>query len=218
MLNKIIRLFVLLTIFVSSSSFAAAPPATLALMPFQVHAAKDLAYLDSGIRAMLASRLTANAGVRIVKQAAGADYVLRGSLTSFGGSFSIDAVLTPVRGGTKQNFYATAPKESAIIGAVNKMTWDIAVKSFGKKRPAGAAPAAQTRVAAIPTAAMPAPAYRTANPELAFRGSHQAGSGMNNLVRPLRVVNTPFGFTKSQNFRLGLTAMAVGDVDGDGQV
>ena len=215
MLKKTIYLFVLLLTVVSSSAFAGAPPVTVALLPFQVHAPKDISYLNSGIQSMLASRLTANAGVRIVKQSAGADYVLKGSLTSLGGALSIDAVLTAAKGGPSQNFYATAPKEDAIIGAVNSMSWDIAVKSFGKKRPASAS--IQPQVASIPAASAPAPAYRTANPERAFRGRYQGGYGAGNLVQPVGV-NTPFGFTKSQNFRLGLTAMDVGDVDGDGQV
>ncbi len=216
MLNKTIHLFVFLAVFVSSSSFAAQPPATLALLPFQLHAAKDLSYLGSGIQSMLASRLTANAGVRIVKQSAGADYVLNGSLTSLGGALSIDAVLTAAKGGAPQNFYATAPKEDAIIRAINLMSWDIAVKSFGKKRPANTT-SIQQQVASIPAASAPAPAYRTANPERAFRSSYQGGYGMGNLAQPVGVANTPFGFTKSQNFRMGLTAMDVGDVDGDGQ-
>ncbi len=214
MFYKILQLLVFPAIFIASSALAATP-ASVALMPFQVNAAKDLSYLNNGIQAMLATRLTANAGVKIVKQATDADYILKGSLTSFGGSLSIDAVLTPAKGGTPQNFYATAAKEGEIIAAVNRMSWDIAEKTFGKKAPASIAPV-QSQVASIQAPAVATPAYRTVNPERAYRGNNQTGYGMGNLVQPLGVITGVMGFTKSQNFRLGLTSMDVGDVDGDG--
>jgi TolB-like protein len=80
-----------------------------------MHTGDNLAYLRDGLRDMLASRLAANAGAVIVEfskvdaqirepgtklqpEAAqalatelGADYVVAGSLTSIGGSVSIDA-------------------------------------------------------------------------------------------------------------------------------
>ncbi len=203
-----------MSVFVSSISVAAQNVATVALIPFQVNAAKDLSYLNSGIRAMLASRLTANAGVHIVKQSAGADYVLKGSLTSFGGSLSIDAVMSQIKGeGEPQNFYATATKEDEVITAVDTLSWDIAEKIFAKKRPAKVA-LVTSQVASIPASSASALPYQTANPERAFRSRVQ---GVGNMMRPLGVVTDPLGFTKSQNFRFGLVAMDVGDVDGDGQ-
>lgn len=209
-----------LSVALSATVSTAATPPTVALQPFTVHAAKDLDYLRSGIQAMLASRLTDNAGVTIVQSPAKADYVLKGSLTSFGGSLSIDAVLVPSgKKGGAQNFYATAAKEEEVIKAVDSLSWDIAAKAFGKKRPAPAAPA-QSQVAAIPSPAQQVQAggaYQTSNPELAFRSRFQQGNGSGSLVQPLGVVTSPLGFTKSQNLLFGLVAMDVGDVDGDGQ-
>ena len=88
---------------------------TVAVLPFEMHAPSSMAYLQDGLRDMLASRLAANGGAIVIdrnqinallpepgailqdRQALdlgsqlGADYVITGSLTSLGTSMSLDA-------------------------------------------------------------------------------------------------------------------------------
>ena len=166
------------------SSLAAEPTSNLtAILPFEVHAAKDLSYLRSGIRDMLASRLASGAGVRIVNKSKtdaaltegkvaprrflelsnrlGADYLVVGSFTSLGGGASIDAKVFARQTRTTHDFFATAPKEDDVIMAINNLAWEIGEKIFGKARPSQAA----AGPAPAPTAQ--APAYQTAHPERA---------------------------------------------------
>jgi TolB-like protein len=213
---------------------------SVAVVPFAMHAGDNLAYLRDGLRDMLASRLATNTGAVIVEftevdaqvkepgaklqpdvaqvlaRALGADYVVAGSLTSIGGSVSIDARVFSGKAGTKaQNFYASAEKESETINAVNQISWDIAEKVFGKTRPADRPQfsAAQTAPAADPMAG-----FRTMHPDRALRqkgGSPAAAFGSAFIMN--RGVTGALGFTKTQNFDFALRAMDVGDINNDGE-
>ncbi len=94
----------------------------IAVLPFEIHAAQDLSYVREGIQDMLSTRLfvpgkitvideakvnqmlsdlkgpLTEAKVREIGQKLGADYVLYGSLTTFGHRASLDAKLIPVKG------------------------------------------------------------------------------------------------------------------------
>lgn len=217
---------------------AVSPPGRVALLPFETHSDRDLSYLTSGLRDMLASRLAAGAGVEIVPRTAvtqalagkpvptdpgalrllgtslQADYVLSGSLTALAGSLSLDSTLHTVSGASEpRTFYATAPREEEIIAAIDNLSWQIAEQAFGKERPAAAnaAPA----VAAIPgQGGQAADPYQTAHPDRILMGQ---GATASSVLRPMGVVTGALGFTKSQTFTYGMVAMEVGDVDGDGQ-
>ncbi|MDD5760300.1 MAG: FG-GAP-like repeat-containing protein [Desulfobulbaceae bacterium] len=215
---------------------AASPPGRVALLPFEAHSDRDLSYLTSGLRDMLASRLASRAGVEIVSRAAitealagkpapsdpkalhalgtslQADYVLSGSLTALASSLSLDSTLHTINGSeAPRTYYATAPREEEIIGAIDDLSWQIAEKPFGKQR---AAAASSSGVAPIPAAGAPGgDAYLTAHPDRVLMGA-AAGSS---VLRPMGVVTGALGFTKSQTFNYGLVAMETGDVDGDEQ-
>jgi len=208
---------------------------SIAILPLQSHTTKDLAYLQEGLRDMLASRLSANAGVSIIDKSKiataaidaagdnmklreagtklGADYLFSGSITSIGAGMSLDVKVLPVSSqDPAQTFYASAAREEDILQAVDKISWDIAEKVFNKKNPF-AAPAAAAPVQAdpAPAAALP-PSYQTPHPERAFM--MPTGEGGAKLIRPMGVGGGEF--TKSQNFSMLLQALDVGDVDGDG--
>jgi TolB-like protein len=168
---------------------------SIAILPFTANATKDISYLQSGIRNMLASRMAADTGLRIIEQsrvdqqaaAAGdikqqnqlmqvgsalqADFLLTGTLTAIGQSLSLDAKLYPVKNTGKpvETFYASAATEDDIIGAVNSLAWDIAEKSFGKQRPVPKYPqqAQMPGAALIPMAqqGMQPPALPTGEPQ-----------------------------------------------------
>lgn len=222
-----------LALLLTSTTIEAAPAAPakkVAFLPFETHAAKDLSYLTSGIRDMLASRLAAGAKIRVVDRAAvdkalgsaklsqpeqfralgknvGADYVVAGSLTAIGAGMSLDAKVFGMAGNEPaQTFFATAASENEIISAIDQLAWEIGGKVFGAQKPGSVT---------APAAAQPTqPQYLSAHPERAFMG--QDGRGASPFIRPLGSTG-PFGFSKSQNFNMYLQAMDVGDVDGDGQ-
>ncbi|MBI5556641.1 MAG: VCBS repeat-containing protein [Deltaproteobacteria bacterium] len=182
---------------------------TIAILPFTANAPKDISYLQSGIRNMLASRLAAEAGLGIIEQArvdqqvaaAGelkqqnqltqlgsalqADYLLSGVLTSIGKSISLDAKLYPINGAKPvETFYASAATEDDIISAVDSLAWDIAEKSFGKQRPVAKSSQQQGAVSA-PTAQQQAPALPTGQGQLqnenpAYRTAHPDRQFMSN--------------------------------------
>lgn len=152
----------LLSLFFTNASYAGeqTKQQSLAMLPLQINASKDISYLKSGIRNMLASRLAAEVGLKIINQskisphvpksghisdpaklqelgkAVKADYLLTGTMTAIGHSLSLDAQLYSVsEGKPMETFYASAVTEDDIISAVDSLAWDIAEKSFGKQRP-----------------------------------------------------------------------------------
>jgi TolB-like protein len=220
-------------------------PKAVAVLPFKMHAPSNLAYLQEGLRDMLASRLAANTGAAIIdkkkingvltepgkvlqkKEALdlgsqlAADYIITGSLTSLGGSMSLDAKVFSVADTVEpMSFYASAAKEDEVINAINQLSWDIAEKVFGSKRPASAisAPAVQPIPEEDKTGMA---AFQTEHPEKAFMTQAPAGSvgmpGTAALIMPTAMSATR-DFTKSQNLDLIIRGMDVGDVDGDGQL
>jgi hypothetical protein len=201
-----------------------------------------MAYLQDGLRDMLASRLAANGGAKILehgkvdalllepgkvlqqKEAVelarqlGVDYVVTGSLTSLGGSMSLDAKVFSQEEVSPLNFYATAAEEKEVIGAINKLSWDIAEKVFGAEPPAVAKPT---------TTAQPAPAaeddamaaFKTEHPEkILKKQSPGQATGMTSPIIMAQKGGAMQGFTKTQNLPISLRGMDVGDVDGDGQL
>lgn len=99
----------------------------VALLPFQVHSARPLAYLETSLADLLASRLEASGRVHVLEamtvreslvayggertedavrrlaRELGADYVVVGSLTELAGRYSLDVRVTPV-----ESFVATS--------------------------------------------------------------------------------------------------------------
>ncbi|MCB2183923.1 MAG: VCBS repeat-containing protein [Desulfobulbaceae bacterium] len=165
-------------LFFSGLTFAGEETAqqSIAILPIKATAQKDISYLESGIRQMLASRLAAEAGARIVDQnqvdklasaaqpldqqqisRLGAElratHILLTTLTAIGNSLSLDAKLYPVSGNQPaQTFYSSASTENDIIDAVDSLSWDIAEKSFGKQRPGAPQYAPQMQQAPAPVA------------------------------------------------------------------
>lgn len=224
----------------TGSCFAGEIQKSIAIFPITANASKDISYLTSGIRHMLSSRLAAEAGVNIIDQAMvdkqtemanqsiektgsalSADYLLKTTLTAIGNSFSLDAKLySSSEEKPTDTFYASAPTEDDIIGAVDSLAWDIAEKTFGKKRP-GAKVTHQDSQAPAQTASsqstdQQSPQYMTAHPDRQFMSQYGGGlQGGSPFIRPTAITGA-FGFSKTQNLNFSLQAMDVGDIDGDG--
>lgn len=199
---------------------------SVALLPFTVHADRDLGFLQAGLYDMMASRLswegrvavkgreesfraakeldgpiTAQAAEQIGKKAS-ADYVIFGSLTSLGDSVSIDATVLPLAAGEKAlRFSQSAESLGKVIPAVDALCADINFSVFGRGSP--------------PAAAAPmAPAPSRSNPEQSFR--QESGMAAPGAVAAAAAVGGPVrDFWISQTFSTGLTSLCVADVDGD---
>jgi TolB-like protein len=160
-------------------------PATVALLPFEIHSSRDISYLQDGIRNMLASRLSANAGVDVVdkdqldsfvkKQSdsglkipgadSNTDYLISGSITSLGSALSIDAkVIGTGEQDATQIFNATANNDNEVIPAIETLAAAITARVFGTQT-AARETAAQP---ALPQSASSAISLETAHPDRAF--------------------------------------------------
>ncbi len=213
---------------------------SVAVLPFEMHAPDSMAYLQDGLRDMLASRLAANGGARVIDRnrinallpapgailqdqpavslgsQLGADYVITGSLTSLGTSMSLDAKVLSVSSTFEpMNFYASATKEDELVNAINQLSWDIAEKVYGSERPASAVQT--TSIQSAPKEDETGMAsFKTEHPEKAFM--KQGGRTMGTPLIMPQTMAGGLDFTKTQNVEYALYGMDVGDMDGDGQL
>lgn len=156
---------------------ALAAPARVAILPFDMHAEKDLTFLQDGIMDMLGSRIAYQDQVEVISKKETraalesiqgfegesralliggklkADFVLFGSITMFGESVSIDAKMVDV---TSQKpplpFFAQTRGMADVIPQINQFATDINAAVFGRAAPQRTVAAAppSTGVAASP--------------------------------------------------------------------
>ncbi len=187
-------------------------PKKVAILPFTMHADRNLTFLKEGIMDMLATRLAWKGEVEILEKGLikkamkgikgpinrdrailigkklHADYVIMGSLTVFGDSVSIDARILDVN---KSEELITAFNQSKgmneVIPTINKFAQDINEKIMGRI-----------------VARMPSSEYsmRPSGPQgLVAPGGSFQGKGIGHV----------------QTFRTEITSLDVADVDGDGK-
>lgn len=189
----------------------------VAVLPFAMHAEKDLAFLREGILDMLATRISWKDHVEVIEKevvkkqleiisppinkekalkvgkALGADYVILGSLTVFGKSVSMDAKILDV---SKGDILITAFNQSkgmdGVIPTINQFAQDINAKIMGR----------------MPT---PPPMYAT-QPQ---QGSPIPGKGPLTKVKEKLAGAQKASIVKSFSFEI--TGMDTGDLDGDGK-
>jgi TolB-like protein len=245
---SILHIFLILftCIVIGHSNYAAGAEESsksVAVLPFEMHAPDSMAYLQEGLRAMLASRLAANGGATIIEHSKidplltesgknlqqqqavalarqlGADYIVSGSLTSLGGSMSLDAkVFAADETMAPLNFYAAAAEEKEVISAINELSWDIAAKVLGATPPAAFRPTAVAQPAPAPEED-PMAAFKTEHPDKVYKRQPPGmTTTMGSPIIMSQAMETRQGFTKTQNVDFFLQGMDVGDVDGDGQI
>jgi len=233
-----------LLVALSTSVFAAAKTATVAIVPFKVNAEKDMNFLRDGVYDMLSSRLTKEGEVEVLNrqtvekalaappgpmtEAAGrelgrklaADYVLFGSLTVLGNSISLDAKMVDVAGAKPtMSFFEQSEDAGGIISRVNAMAAAVNEKMFD--RTTVAAQPAPVAAAAKPQASQPAPADSQQHPEKMLR--QQTGFGPEGRESPFKSeegVGRELSpqFWRSAAFKHLFNGIALGDVDGDGKI
>lgn len=204
-------------------------PPRIAILPLELLAPQDLAYLAEGVRTMLSSRLAASGQAELVGRGAvqqalaaadqprqpaefaalaaalDADYLLAGSLTSVGGALSLDLDLHGRDGAAPpRSFFASAEDENSVIPAVDRLARELG-------QAIGTVAAAPARPAAV---AEQQPTYVSPHPERQLYGGW--GTGASPFIRPTDI-SWLRGFSKSHDILLGLHAMDVADITGDGE-
>lgn len=143
-----------------------APRAKVAILPFELNGPPNLAYLQAGVEAMLASRLGARGGMAVLDRQAvrkavdgsgggdpavvgaalDADLVLKGSITGLGEMVSLDLRVLRLKGAAvDERLYATANHPGEVIGAIDQLVVDI-----GRVTSPGGAPPTAAEVKAAP--------------------------------------------------------------------
>ena len=227
----------------STSVFAAAKTATVAIVPFKVNAEKDMSFLRDGVYDMLSTRLTKEGEVEVLNrqtvekalpatagpltEAAGrelgrklaADYVLFGSLTVLGNSISLDAKMVDVAGAKPtMSFFEQSEDAGGIITRISAMAAAVNEKMFGRTT-ATAPPAPAAAAAPQPQTAQPAPADPFAHPEKMLKQPSGFGGGSGSPFATSEESAREFSpqFWKSAAYKLAFNGIALGDVDGDGK-
>jgi TolB-like protein len=200
-----------------------------------MHTPPNLAYLQQGIRDMLASRLAWQGKVQIVERsltehaiqgikseisladaariggALKADYVLFGSVTALGQSISIDAKVVSVGGKTEPlSLYAQTKSLDEVIPRINQFAQEVNQKLFSRATEGSRASLSEGDPAT------------TRNPELLIPDAMQSTDKISYLnpnfleLTPEGSLRQP-GLWRSQTFSGGIVGMDVGDLDGDGR-
>jgi outer membrane protein insertion porin family len=124
----------------------AADAASVAVLPFQVHSAKPLGYLETSLADLLMTRLEASGRVRVLESSAvrgsvvahagersdatvrrmahelGADQVVAGSLTELAGRYSLDVKVVPGEAdAATRTLVFTAESEQELLDRVNEL-------------------------------------------------------------------------------------------------
>ena len=216
-----------------SARQATAETRKVLVVPFSIHADKDLAFLRKGITAMLSSRLTDVGKVVVMDQAAaadivrdlptpltretaaeagrkaGADYVAFGSLTVFGGSISTDARFVEAATSTLLvTFNETGQSQGDVIGHINAFAGEVNTRVFGRTADgsvsAAPAPAASPETPPDPDQANPA------------KKIWSGDGGMRIQATNPDTDEADAKLWRSRRFSMNVEGLGLGDVDGDG--
>jgi TolB-like protein len=208
-----------------------------------MHADRDLSFLQEGIVDMLTSRLSSEDSVvvarkdtdRVLQDLSGpvneenaraigtkleADYVLFGSLTMFGNSISLDAKMVDVHQKRPTlTLFDQSTKIDDVIPQINLFAAEINEKVFGRAvvaRRLPEQPQQRPSLYAHPETLMTGP---TGGPVQVpgERLAQTAGPGFEEVEGVPSVDTASAGFWKSQNLKMPIKGLALGDVDGDGK-
>ncbi len=239
------RLFVLAALGAAllfpTATAVAAGKTTVAVLPFTMHSAENIGYIQQGIWDMLLSRIAVpdriavagkeatlealgKAGAKgltakdaaVVGKALGADYVVWGSLTKIGASISIDGRLFDLAADKPAvNVFSQAPAMDEVIPKINDFALRIGQHLLGTTPPAFAS--AQT----APVVAGPPAAPPSEQDTAIITALQKSKKGtLTATINPDFIsAATPIGkegFWMSQPFPTEFKGMDIGDVNGDG--
>ena len=222
------------------------PPATaadalrVAILPFDIHADKNLDFLKTGIQDMLSSRLSWENRVVVLEKSevnhavaqlmphAGdslallvggrlkADYIITGSLTVIGQGASIDAKLMDITGTAPLPFSGQTATLGGVIPEINRFATAINQQVFHRQTKSISTETLRT---APPGNAPASPRDKKSAPNPMFQPaapSSAPGLTMNPNFQTLTQAGSYTGFWKSRLLPFRITGMDVGDVNNDG--
>lgn len=222
----------ILTMLTVNIGVCAAPPKRVAIFPFTMNSPQDLGFLQNGLFSMLSSRLadpgkvdvldreTVNKALaranqsdatkgalneskaRLLGADMGVDYILFGSLTHFGESVSLDASMVDINAKKPTlAFFEQSNNMGDVIPLVNSFAGDINQKIFNRN-------------ISNELYAQPVPQEPAAPGALQHAGGGAVtGGGLMAMQQ-----GGAKGFSTHLKFDGVLGAMAVGDLNNDGQV
>jgi len=211
------------------------------IVPFKMNADRDLSFLKEGIVDMLTSRLSSGATVVVgredtdralkevsvpvneeIARAIGArlqaDHVLFGSLTIFGNSISLDAKMVDVHQKRPTlTFFKQSEEIDEVIPQIDLLATQINETVFGRpvgsRQPPGQV--GERRAAYAHPESLLAGESRDQTKVPSKKPAPAAASGFVELGSIEPADMTLAGFWKSQNFKMAIKGVALGDVDGD---
>lgn len=229
-------LFFLFSILCFPGNAPAASPLRVAILPFQVNAPPELSYLKQGIPDMLASRLTWEDKVAVLRvqdpkidektgpvtektareigASLQADRVLFGSLTALGKSISIDIKLIDLSGEKPvRTFFTQSPSLDEVIPRIDLLAADINETVFGRTIAKKTPPAPEETQQPVDESRL--------HPEKLIQGGFQdtEDEGRTDIFLPAPgTLRSRASFWKSPNFDFLINGICAGDVNGDGKI
>ncbi len=232
--NRLLNCLLLIALTLAMAHQVRAETTKVLIVPFSIHSDKDLTFLRKGITAMLSSRLTDLGKVVVIDEAsvaeiikglptpltreaaaeagrkAGADYVAFGSLTVFGNSISTDArFLEASTASLLVTFNETGQNQGDVIGQINHFAEEVNTRIFGR-----------SSTATVSAAPSPAPAPAATDPDQANpeKKIWSGGGGMQIRASNPDTAEADARLWRSRRFAMNIEGVAMGDVDGDGDV
>ncbi|MEE4114110.1 MAG: VCBS repeat-containing protein, partial [Desulfobacteraceae bacterium] len=208
------------------------------ILPLTIHSEKDLTFLNKGILDMMAARIGQSA--KVIREETpppgkdpvqlgrdlNADYVVTGSLTVFGNRASTDYALTAVDSGDTALLFSQFGQNSGdVLMHVNQFAAQVShyLESLTTAAPRVAAPTAAAPAVMLPQVAIPVKPIQPMPPAVA--ASPRAPAAPAPAAAP--VVAATAAVTKtaepaealwtSSPLKGTISALATGDVDGDGR-
>lgn len=219
----------------------------VAVLPFGVHSAENIDYVQQGIWDMLSSRISASEKIEIIPKEKvqdaiktlkiremtlsdvygigrklGADYTVWGSITKIGNSMSIDAKLVDIAAyKTPVGIFTQSQGMDEVIAKINDFAHRIDGHILGKA-PVVATPAAASlprSEGVSPGPSAPMPTSREGEIVSALRTSKKRTltGGINPDFLSGGTPMDKRGFWMSQRYPTEFRGMDIGDVDGDGK-
>lgn len=238
MLNRLLGIVVCVLILIGGGSAALGEErvgiSRFLFLPFDSSSAGKYAYLADGVHSMLASRLAAKSGVKLVdssvhemdlkqleaagvdKQKAAAvftrlqtDFLVSGAVYATDSRLKVQVVVTSAESTAEpQSFTAVAEGEDHIISAIGSLADNIVDKVINRRHP--------ETIKTVDAEVEGMAGFQTEHPEKQYKkGLYGGGAIVSSEGSGVKV--TAKGVKRSSTIPVVIVAMDTGDLDGDGE-